>query len=106
MQNTTPPKAYTRFVDRFPDLGKAWEQINQAGKDGPLSEREQRLLKLAVAVGAMREGAVRSSIRKATAMGISREEIEQVVALAAGTIGMPSTVAVHTWCSSILDTAP
>lgn len=30
-------------------------------------------------------------------MGISREAIEQVVALGAGTLGLPSTVAVWTW---------
>jgi alkylhydroperoxidase/carboxymuconolactone decarboxylase family protein YurZ len=45
----------------------------------------------------MREGAVHASVRKAVALGITREELEQVVALAAGTIGLPSTVAVWSW---------
>jgi 4-carboxymuconolactone decarboxylase len=30
-------------------------------------------------------------------MGITREEIEQVIALAAGTVGSPATVAVFSW---------
>ena len=59
--------------------------------------KTMRLVKLGIAIGAMREGAIRSGVRKAQVMGIRREEIEQVVALAAGTLGLPSTVAVFTW---------
>lgn len=92
-----PPEAYDEFVRRYPKLGDAWECIAEAGKDGPLNERTARLVKLAIAIGAMREGAVRANVRKALAVGISKKEIEQVVALAAGTLGLPSTVAVYTW---------
>ncbi len=45
----------------------------------------------------MKQGAIHSGVRKGLAQGITMEEIEQIVALAAGTLGMPSTVAVHTW---------
>lgn len=45
----------------------------------------------------MREGAVHASVRKAHALGNPRETVEQVVALAAGTLGLPFTVAVWTW---------
>lgn len=106
MSDTTPPGAYLDFIARYPELGEAWDRIAVAGQSGPLSEREQRLVKLAISIGAMREGAVRSSVRKAVGMGISRQEIEQVVALAAGTMGMPSTVAAFTWCRSVLDKNP
>jgi 4-carboxymuconolactone decarboxylase len=92
-----PPKRYVEFVSRYPKLDVAWRAINEAGSEGPLDERMQRLIKLALAIGAMREGQVHSNVRKALAMGISREELEQVVALAAGTLGMPSTVAVFSW---------
>jgi alkylhydroperoxidase/carboxymuconolactone decarboxylase family protein YurZ len=98
-----PPKTYTHFIKRFPHLGKAWDSINDAGQNGPLDEREQRLIKLAVAIGAMREGAVHSSVRKGLAMGIGEEEIDQVVALAAGVLGLPSTVAVWTWVRDVAD---
>jgi alkylhydroperoxidase/carboxymuconolactone decarboxylase family protein YurZ len=87
-------------VKRFPKLGEAWEAVHEAGRDGPLDARTARLVKLGIAVGAMREGAIHSSVRKALAEGITRQEIEQVVALAAGTLGLPSTVAVHTWISA------
>lgn len=92
-----PPATYERFSERFPKLRSAWDTIGEAGKEGPLDEKTCRLIKLAIAIGAMREGAVHASVRKAGALGITREELEQVVALAAGTIGLPSTVAVWSW---------
>lgn len=93
----SPPRAYSDFIARYPELGQAWDTIWAAGRRGPLDERTARLVKLGIAMGAFREGAVRSGVRKALALGIAREEIEQVVALAAGTIGLPSTVAIDTW---------
>lgn len=92
-----PPKAYGDFVRRFPKLGEAWDAMGEAGAEGPLDDRTRRLLKLAVAVGALREGAVRAGVRKALADGIALRDIEQIVALAAPTIGLPSAVAVFTW---------
>jgi alkylhydroperoxidase/carboxymuconolactone decarboxylase family protein YurZ len=92
-----PPRAYQEFTRQYPKLAKAWEQIADAGAEGPLDARTARLVKLAIAIGAMREGAVHSSIRKAASDGVSQAEIDQVVALAASTLGMPATVAVFTW---------
>ena len=91
------PKTYRDFIARFPKLGEAWESLSEAGQEGPLDAKTQRLLKLAVAIGAQKEGPVHASARKALAAGITREELEQVVALAAGTIGMPATVAAWSW---------
>ena len=65
-----PPKAYEDFEARYPGLTKAWGQMAEAGADGPLDASTQRLVKLAVAVGAVRQGAVRACARKALAMGI------------------------------------
>ena len=98
-----PPAMYEQFIERYPKLGEAWTSIGDAGADGPLDKRAARLIKLAVAIGAMRTGAVHSSVRKALAMGISVEEIEQVVALAAGTLGLPSTVAAYSWVRDVVD---
>ena len=92
-----PPPTFRRFVSRYPELARAWEAIAEQGKQGPLDAETRRLVKLGIAIGAMREGSVHSSVRKAVSEGISVEAIEQVVALAAGTLGLPSTVAVWTW---------
>ncbi len=96
-QESRPPAAHQAFVARFPGLGRAWDLAGEEGREGPLDEKTQRLVKLAIAIGAMREGAVHSGVRKARDAGASLEEIEQVVALAATTIGFPSAVAIWTW---------
>jgi 4-carboxymuconolactone decarboxylase len=98
-----PPSAYDRFTKRFPDLATAWEHMAIAGKAGPLDQDTQRLVKLGIAIGAMREGAVHASVRKAVAMGIEPEALEQVTALAASTMGLPATVAAFFWVRDILD---
>jgi len=100
-----PPRTHGEFIARYPELGKAWELINAAGKSaGPLDEKTRRLVKLGIAIGARQEGAVHSSVRKALALGITPEELEQVVALAAGTLGMPATVAAFTWVRDVSKT--
>ena len=98
---TDPPKKYREFVARYPKLAEAWDAIHEAGATGSLDEKTQRLVKLAVAIGGLREGAVHASVRKALDLGISAEELEQVVALAAGTLGMPATVAAFTWVRDV-----
>jgi alkylhydroperoxidase/carboxymuconolactone decarboxylase family protein YurZ len=97
-----PPQAFEDFNRRFPKLGQAWDLLTEAGREGPLDDRAERLVKLAVAVGALREGAVRANVRKALAAGVTLAEVEQVIALAAPTIGMPSAVAVFTWVQDVL----
>lgn len=97
-----PPKTHDQFTESFPELGKAWEIIGSAGRDGPLDKRTARLVKLALAIGAQQEGAVHASVRKSLAMGITREELEQVISLSAGTLGFPQTVAAYTWIQDLL----
>lgn len=96
-----PPKTYQNFVQRYPKLAKAWELVHDAGEQGPLDEQTIRLIKLAIAIGALREGAVHSAVRKARAIGVADEEIHQVVALAASTLGFPATVAAFSWIDEV-----
>ncbi len=98
-----PPKTYRGFVARYPKLAQAWDAMADAGADGPLDKKDTRLIKLAISIGAMREGAVHSNVRKALDLGIDRAEIEQVVALAASTLGMPSTVAIYSWVQDVFE---
>ena len=98
-----PPKRYREFTRRYPGLASAWESINEAGAQGPLDARTRRLVKLAVSMGAMREGAVRSGVRKGIAEGVTVAEIEQVIALATGTIGLPAAVACWSWVATARD---
>lgn len=92
-----PPKTFERFSKRYPKIREAWDLLGEAAAEGPMDEKTARLVKLGIAIGARGEGAVHSAVRKALAAGVTRGEIEQVIALAASTIGLPSTVAVFTW---------
>jgi len=104
MPNTPkPPSTYREFVTRFPHLGEAWEAVRAEEEAGPADDTSRRLLKLAIAIGAMREGAVHSAVRKAVAAGATAGEIYQIVPMAATTLGFPSTVAVYTWIKETLD---
>ncbi len=99
-----PPRAYEAFVARFPGMGAAWDALRRAEAEaGPLDARTVRLIKLAIAVSREAEGATHSAVRKALAAGVSRDEMEQVVALAASTIGLPAAVKAHRWVVERLD---
>lgn len=91
------PRTYNAFVREFPKLGEAWEAMRAAEESGPFDEASMRLLKLAVAIGSGKQGAVHSGVRKARAAGCSEEQIRHVVALAASTIGLPPAVAAYSW---------
>lgn len=97
-----PPKTFDLFSKRFPKIAQAWSLLGEAGVEGPLDEKTCRLLKLAVSIGAKSEGGTHSAVRKALGAGASPEEIFQVVALAASTVGLPNAVAAFTWVEDVL----
>ena len=96
---------YRDFLNRYPELAAAWESLHQAEAAGPLDLRAQRLVKLGVALGAFREGAVRSAVRKALQAGVTRAEVEQAVALGASNLGLQTSVALHGWIQAALEEA-
>ena len=96
-QSPPPPETFDTFTSEFPRLAAAWKLVSEAGQGGPLDARTQRLVKLGLAIGAQREGAVHASVRKAQALGIGRDELDHVIRLAVGTVGFPATVAAYSW---------
>ena len=103
MPKPEPPKTYKEFIQKYPKLSQAWDLVGEEGMTGPLDRKTVRLVKLGIAMGALRQGAVHSGVRKARSEGISREEIDQVIALAAGTLGFPATVALFSWVRDLLE---
>jgi alkylhydroperoxidase/carboxymuconolactone decarboxylase family protein YurZ len=101
--SSEPPKKYSAFIERFPKLGEAWEAIHAAEAEGPLDPRTIRLVKLAVAIGAFKEGATHAAARKAVKAGATAQELQQVVVLAAATLGMPAAVAAYGWVQDVLE---
>jgi alkylhydroperoxidase/carboxymuconolactone decarboxylase family protein YurZ len=100
-KRSEPPKTYKQFKARYPKLAEAWDLTREESERGPIDENTRALVKLGISLGAMREGAVHSAVRKALSQGISKEAIEQVVALSASTLGFPGTVAVWSWVREV-----
>ena len=99
------PEVYSRFRAAFPDVVGAIDAGGAASDTaGPLSEKERRLVKLGIAVGAQAPGAVRSNVRRAVAAGATKAEILHVVALGAATVGLSATVAAYGWVMAVFET--
>jgi AhpD family alkylhydroperoxidase len=97
------PSAYERFRDDFPEVWAAYDALGAAAHAaGPLDSKNRQLVKLALAVAARSEGATHAHTRKCLEVGITREEIHQVVLLAIPTVGYPAAMAAMTWVDDIL----
>lgn len=85
-----------------PDLWRAFQELGAAaGQAGPLSEREQRLVNLALAIGGDSEGATHSHSRRGLADGLSGEDLEHVAFLAITTLGWPQAIRGLTWVRDV-----
>ena len=99
-----PPKRFREFAVRYPAIAKAYESLAEATQTaGPLDSKTRCLVKLAIAAGAWREGAVHSHARRALDAGCTADEIRHVVLLATTTLGFPSMMAVMTWVQDVLE---
>ena len=96
------PGAAGDLAEQYPEIWKAYSALGKATADcGPLTLRERRLVKLALAMGAGSEGAVHSHTRRAKAEGIEFAALAQVAMLAIGPLGLPRAVATKTWIEDI-----
>ena len=96
------PGFYLEFLDKFPDVGDAYQRLAKATKAaGPLDERTAELVKIGISIGAGMEGATRSHVRKALAAGAERAEIEHAVLMATTTLGFPAMMRGRAWMESV-----
>jgi 4-carboxymuconolactone decarboxylase len=92
--NPKPPRFYTHFMQKYPAIGKKYEELGEAiHENGPLSLRERALVKMAVSGSHLFHSAFKSHIRKALQAGITREEMEHLALLMLPTVGFPTTMA-------------
>jgi len=96
------PGTAGRVAKEKPELWRAFQTLGAAtGAAGPLSEREQRLINLALAIGGDSEGATHSHSRRAVAEGLSADELEHVAFLAITTLGWPQAIRALTWIRDV-----
>lgn len=100
----TLPGAAGDLAEQHPDVWAAYSALGKAtSNSGPLTERERRLVKLALAIGASSEGAVHSHARRAKSEGIEKAALHQIALLAIGPLGLPHAVAAKTWIEDVCD---
>ena len=96
------PGAAGTLAEQYPDIWKAYADLGKVTSEaGPLTDRERRLVKLALAIGLGSEGAVHSHTRRAKAEGIGLDDLLQVAMLSIGPAGLPRAVAAKTWIEDI-----
>ncbi len=96
------PGAAGDLAETYPDVWNGYSALGEAAANaGPLTDRERRLVKLALAIGAGSEGAVHSHTRRGKAEGIEGDALMQVALLSIGPLGLPRAVAAKTWIEDI-----
>lgn len=102
--NDTLPSHAQKIADHHPNLWKAYQELGAAcAEAGPLDQRTQRLVKLALAIGRGSEGAVHSHVRRGLDQGLSADELRHVALLATPTLGFPAAVAALTWIRDLVE---
>lgn len=98
------PRVYRDLRADNPEIAKAYDALGDAcRRAGPLSEREQRLVKLGIAVGLSSEGGVRSHVRRALNDGIDAADVLHAIVIAIPTAGFPATAAAYQWAREVID---
>jgi alkylhydroperoxidase/carboxymuconolactone decarboxylase family protein YurZ len=85
-------KKYPEIWDSFDALGNTISEL-----PGGIDKKSQHLVKLGIAIGAGREGAVHSHTRRAKQAGFTNEQIYHTALLAITTLGWPGAVATLSW---------
>ena len=98
------PGFLNRVIAEYPEVWRAYQQLSSAAAGaGPLDGRSQRLVKLALAIGARSEGAVHSHARRGLREGIPAAELLQVPLLAISSIGWSAAMATLAWVRDVTD---
>ncbi len=99
------PSVYLALRASYPRVADAYDELAEACRAaGPLSLREQRLVKLGIAIGLSSEGAVRSHVRRGLEEGMAADALLHAIALAVPTAGFPATAAAYRWAREVLGT--
>ncbi|MBQ0895228.1 carboxymuconolactone decarboxylase family protein [Micromonospora sp. U56] len=101
------PSIYTQFLERFPEIADAQGALARAVRErNQFDDRTDRLITLALAIGAEAEGAVRSKVRKALAHGATLEQVRAVALNAITTCGFPTAIAALAWIEDVATAPP
>lgn len=97
------PIRFQEFTKNYPKVATAYESLaGECRHCGPLSERDQALVKIGIAAGAQIEGQVHSQVRKGLDIGLQPDEIRHAILLSLTSIGFSRMMAAFTWAEDVL----
>ena len=103
MSEESLPDIVQKFADEKPNVWAAYNELGKALADaGPLDDKTQRLLKVALSIGAGLEGAVHSHTRRGLKAGLTAEELQHVALLGVTTVGWPRAFTGLSWINDEL----
>lgn len=98
------PEPFLALQREHPELVEAYERFASAAHEaGPLSDRERRLVKLAIAVAGGSEGATHSHARQALDARMTAADLRHVALLTASTLGFPAMMRALSWIEDVTD---
>jgi len=98
------PETPRTLADEHPDVWEAYAALGKACSEaGPIDGDTNRLVKLALAIGAQSEGAVHSHVRRGLADGLAPETLKHVAILSIPTLGFPQAMAAMTWIDDLTE---
>ena len=101
------PRVYRDLRADHPGVAAAYDALGDACRQtGGISDREQRLVKLGIAVGLSSEGGVRSHVRRGLNEGIAPADLLHAIVIAIPTAGFPATAAAYGWAQQVIDAPP
>jgi alkylhydroperoxidase/carboxymuconolactone decarboxylase family protein YurZ len=103
-QRSYLPRVYPDLRAENPDVASAYHALRDAcRRAGSLTTRDQRLIKLGIAIGPVIRARVRSHVRRGLDEGISEADLLHAITIAVPTAGFPATAAAHQWAREVMD---
>lgn len=107
MSDDSLPPVVRSIAREYPEVWEAYGRLGDATEQaGPLDARTVRLVKLALAIGAGREGQTHSHARRGQKLGLSAAELRQVALLAIPSLGWSAGVAALCWINDVIGPEP
>lgn len=90
------------FARSHPEIWRAYAELGGVcGRAGSLDAKQQRLIKIALALAAGSEGATHSHVRRALGEGHDPAAIKQIALLAMPMLGFANAMRMMTWVEDV-----
>ena len=97
------PDIFKEFQNNHPEILDAFQKVGDlCAQAGPLDAKALHLIQMGIAIGSESKGSVKSHARRALALGVSEEELRQVVLSATTVVGFPAMIAAYGWVEEVL----